>query len=172
VIGGPFNVAQRSSREDQFDHPPVGRKHVARAAVRVFGGVGIVAVFFFVTLFVLNYMDSRARDALRVEHLKVIMAALEKYHGTRGAYPVFTPAEVDVGNLKQALVDGKYLATIPNDPFWPDKPYHYASFTGGSYGLLIHLELANGKITAGGTCMVVVRAPPDGWWGRPPDCPI
>jgi hypothetical protein len=162
-----------SSRDDlSRASSKAGSISVIRTIIFIFGGFAILAASFFCTLFALDYLDSRARDALRVEHLRSIVAALEKYHGTRGAYPVFTPPEVDVVNLKQALVEGKYLATIPNDPLWPDKSYHYASFDGGSYGLFIHLERANGKIAAGGACVIIVRAAPDGWWGRPPDCPI
>jgi hypothetical protein len=136
------------------------------------GGMAVVGTFFFGTLFILNNSDSRARDSLRVEHVKLLRAALERYRSASGTYPA-PFFDNPITDLRAALVDGGYLPTIPVDPLWAGttKQYKYVS-AGRNYGLLLHLELANGKIAAQGTCLTGVGTAGTGWWGGQPDCPF
>ncbi|MHB8270350.1 hypothetical protein [Bradyrhizobium sp.] len=149
---------------------------VLRLLLFAVGGFAVVAIFFFGTLFFLDYWDTKdpaSRDRLRAEHAKSIMSALEKFHGARGAYPVFpAPYDVAVASLRKNLVEGGYIRSIPADPLWPDKPYHYVSVDGKTYGLLFRLELAQGNIPADGQCLIGVGTAATGWWGQPPNCPF
>jgi len=141
----------------------------------VIGGIAVCASSFFVTLFVLNYYDNnRPRDSIRVEHAKVLKTALEKYRSARGKYPAPFLDNV-IFDLKGELVDGGFLASMPQDPFWETSTgnqYRYVSADGTTYGLLFHLESADGKIPAGGKCLTGVGTAGTGWWGQPPDCPF
>ena len=134
------------------------------------GGFAVVAAFFFGTLYFLNQRDGGARDLVRAEHAKTIKAALENYFGARGVYPLFPDNPVD--DLKKDLVDGGFVRAIPSDPLGKEQQYRYVSSNGKSYGLLFHLEQANGKIPAGGTCLTGVGTSAKGWWSQPPDCPF
>jgi type II secretory pathway pseudopilin PulG len=138
----------------------------------VAGGMAVVAISFFGTLFILNNADSRARDSLRTEHAKLLKAALEQYRGAHGSYPA-TFFDNPITDLRAALVGGGFLSTIPVDPLWADteRQYRYVS-AGKTYGLLVHLELANGKIAAQGACLTGVGTDGTGWWGGQPDCPF
>src|SRR5450759_5315062 len=89
------------------------------------GGIAIVAGFFFGTLFILNSIDSRSRNALRAEHARMLKTALERYHATRGIYPSPFP-DNPADDLKAALVDGGYLRNIPRDPL-PGRSYRYTT---------------------------------------------
>jgi hypothetical protein len=146
-----------------------------RLLLNVFGGMAVVAISFFGTLFILNYSsgDSSARDASRAEHAKMLKGGLEKYRAARGKYPApfgNNPAT----DLKAVLVDGGFLSAIPQDPLWAltENQYRYVSVDGAKYGLLFHLELPSGKITAGGKCLTGAGTALTGWWGQPPDCPF
>jgi hypothetical protein len=139
----------------------------------VIGGIAVLAISFFGTLFVLNSTDNRPRDSLRAEHAKSLKTALEKYRSARGKYPAPFNDNV-IFDLKPELVDGGFLPIMPQDPFWntPPNQYRYVSGDGKGYGLLFHLELASGKIPAGGACLTGVGTAGTGWWGQPPDCPF
>lgn len=120
--------------------------------LQTLGGLAIVAIFLFGTLFVLDYRDrnqspEQARDALRAKHARRLKDALTRYRTARRTYPLFP--DNPVADLKPYLVDGGYLERIPQYPLWPDKPYRYttAAHDGQSYGLLFHLERG-----AGPTC--------------------
>src|ERR1043165_5971661 len=92
---------------------------------RVAGGSAVVLTFFFGTLFYLNSTDATARAALRVEHAKLIQAALERYHAAHGTYPAPFP-DNPVDDLKPTLVDTGYLRSIPHDPL-PGHSYRYTT---------------------------------------------
>lgn len=146
-----------------------------RLLLNVLGGIAVVSISFFGTLFILNYWDgdARARDALRAEHAKLLKSGLEKYRSARGKYPApfgNNPA----ADLKLILVDGGFLSAIPQDPLWAltENQYRYVSIDGSKYGLLFHLELSSGKIAAGGKCLTGVGTTLTDWWGQPPDCPF
>jgi hypothetical protein len=142
---------------------------MSNRVVRIFlfclGGVGIVAVFFFATLFALNLMDIRSRDAIRVGHAKLLKDALNRYHAARGKFPTPFP-DNSVEDLKPALVDGGYLKAIPSDPL-PTQTYRYTtgSLDGQRYALKIPLEGA-------GTCVTGVNFDGTGWWAPAPVCPF
>jgi hypothetical protein len=132
----------------------------------VISGTSIVAVLFFGVLSILNAMDERSRDAQRAEHVRLIKAALERYHDTRGTYPQFPYNFVD--DLKQALVYGGYLKGVPHDPL-PDRAYIYTTSgaeDGQRYGLKISLERS-------GECLTGVGTSGSNWWGgKLPACPF
>ncbi len=146
-----------------------------RLLLNVLGAIAVVAISFFGTLFVLSYWDgdAKARDALRAEHAKQLKAGLEKYRSARGKYP--SPlANNPATDLKPILVDAGFLSGIPKDPLWAltENQYRYVSVDGTKYGLLFHLELPTGKITAGGKCLTGAGTAATDWWGQPPDCPF
>jgi hypothetical protein len=136
------------------------------------GGLAIVALFFFATLFVLQYLDPGARDRTRAEHVKSLRTALENYRNARGSYPIYPDNPVD--DLKKDLVDTGFITAIPADPLRGSpggQQYRYVS-DGKLYGLLVKLENGNGKIPAGGLCLTGVGVKGSGIWGGPPDCPF
>jgi hypothetical protein len=150
-----------------------------RLATRIAGALAIVAAFFFGTLFILDRQDSPAipaspppPDSVRASHAKQLKAALEAYRVARGHFPA-PFGDNAVTDLKKDLVDGKFLAAIPQDPVWKlgDNQYRYVS-SGKSYGLLFHLQLPTGKIPAGGTCLTGVGTEGSRWWNDAPDCPF
>jgi hypothetical protein len=123
------------------------------------GGMAVVTIFFFGTLFVLDFLDP---DAVRVKNAKSIMAALEKYRATKGTYPILPIRDSRTTELAGALVSGGYLDAIPADPPGAE-PIHYASFDGKSFGLWMHFVKAS-------QCKIVIGAPSAGWWGDLPVC--
>jgi type II secretory pathway pseudopilin PulG len=136
------------------------------------GGLAIVALFFFATLFVLQYLDPGARDRIRAEQVKSLRTAIENYRNARGSYPVYPDNPVD--DLKKDLVDTGFITAIPADPLRGSpggQQYRYVS-DGKLYGLLVKLETGNGKIPPGGLCMTGVGIKGSGIWGGPPDCPF
>lgn len=138
----------------------------------VAGGSTVFATFFFATLLCLNHFDSKARDALRTEHVKFIRVALERYRQANGVFP--SPfLDNPVSDLASSLVGGGHIASIPSDPLWTTGPnqYRYVS-AGNSYGLLVHLELATGTVSARGTCITGVGTEGTRWWDQPPNCPF
>jgi hypothetical protein len=109
--------------------------------------------------------DSRTRDAIRADHVKVLKTALGQYYATKGAFP--GPfADNPIADLNTQLVGGGYLQTIPTDPL-PGKSYRYTTAgapDGKRYGLEVSLE-------NGGDCLTGVGAG-TGWWGTLPQCPF
>jgi hypothetical protein len=143
---------------------------MSNRVVRVFlfcmGGVGIVAIFFFGTLFALNSMDIRSRDAIRMGHAKLLKDALNRYHAAHGAFPTTFP-DNPVEDLKPFLVDGGYLNAIPRDPL-PTQTYRYATGSvadGQRYGLRFSMEEI-------GNCVTGVNVEGSGWWAPAPACPF
>jgi hypothetical protein len=142
---------------------------IARVLVRIIGGIAIVAISFFGTLFTLDYLDP---DSVRATHAKSVKAALEKYRSAKGAYPFPFP-DNPLTDLKKVLVDGGYLVAIPDDPVFGAKDkdrYRYVSNSGKNYGLLFHLS--TGKTPSGSTCLTGVGTAGYGFWGQQPECPF
>jgi hypothetical protein len=143
-----------------------------RLLLLVTGALTIIAIFFFGTLFALDfYSPAHANNRLRAEHIKLLSDALEKYHQARGVYPTLPSKPVD--DLKTDLVGGGFLGAIPSDPARSSKSIQYL-YTGGAntYGLLVTLEpepfLTGTK--AGVTCTAGVHIKGSGAWGEPPLC--
>ena len=129
------------------------------------GGLAIVVTSFFGTLSILNYSDITARDSMRVENAKVIIAAIQKYHASKGNYPLVPPGyDVRLTELAPFLVGGGYLRAMPADPPGTE-PIHYVSFAGNAFGLWLHLERS-------GQCIIEVGASKTGWWEQPPPCQL
>jgi hypothetical protein len=103
------------------------------------GTLAIIATFFLGTLFSLDFMDRRSRDSLRANHARSIMAALEKYHATHGAYPILPVPGSNTTELQVPLVGGWYLRAIPRDPLGAETQSRYVSFDGKAYGLLYQI---------------------------------
>jgi hypothetical protein len=123
-------------------------------------------MFFFGTLFLLNSMDKRSRDALRVEHAKLLKSALDRYFKTRGSYPSPFP-DNPVDDLNSFLVGGGYLSSIPRDPL-PSQSYRYTTAGPAElqrYGLKFSMEQS-------GDCLTGVKFEGSGWWGTLPTCPF
>lgn len=149
---------------------------LARPFLIAGGGLAIVAIFFFGTLFAIDYFapdlnGPGVRDRLRAKHAAILKEALANYKKTVGSYPNLPDNDVD--DLKKYLVDGGYLSAIPNDPLRATSGSKYRfSSRGTSYGLLFQLEEASGKIPAHGGCLTGVGTAGSGMWGQPPDCPF
>jgi hypothetical protein len=144
-----------------------------RVVLRIAGALAIVLVFFFGTLYVLDWWNSLPYpDSVRADHANQIKAALEAYRVARGHYPA-PFADNQLTDLKNELVDGKFIGAIPKDPTWGngDNQYRYVS-NGKSYGLLLHLQFPVGKIPAGGSCLTGVGTTSSGWWNNAPQCPF
>jgi hypothetical protein len=146
---------------------------IFRLALRAIGGLAIVAVFFFGTVFVLDYFYLPYPDYVRASHAKDIKIALEKYKAAKGRYPATFPSN-PLTDIRKDLVGGGFIGALPSDPIYGDavsSGYMYAS-GGASYGLLVHLKYATGNIPAGGVCLTGVGFAATGWWGNPPACPF
>jgi hypothetical protein len=141
--------------------------------LRAIGGLAVVAIFFFGTLFVLDYFYLPYPDYVRANDARMIKAALERYRSAKGGYPSLYPGN-QLTDLNKDLVGGGFIARLPSDPVYGagvDGGYLYAS-DGLKYGLLLHLKFATGQIKAGGACLTGVGYAGSGWWGQPPDCPF
>jgi hypothetical protein len=150
--------------------PGLTRRVMSNRVVRIFlygiGAAGVVAACFFGTLYVLNSMDIQSRDAIRVEHAKLLKDALNRYRAARGKFPT-TFQDNPVEDLKPILVDGGYLSAIPRDPL-PTQTYRYTTgsvTTGQRYALKISLEET-------GQCLTGVDFVGMGWWAPTPLCPF
>jgi hypothetical protein len=101
---------------------------------RVIGGVAIVVLSFFATLYFLDYLAAprNSADAIRASTAKAVMAALEKYRAAKGSYPIIPDAPLS--SLAPALVGGGFLTAIPPDPPGKEET-RYASFDGTVYAL-------------------------------------
>src|SRR5882757_5754128 len=96
-------------------------------ALMIAGGVAILVLFFFGTLFTVDYVLPSWRNGTRAEDAKTINRALAAYFKKHGAYP--GPTDTPVDRLKGFLVDEKFLTEIPQDPVLGDPlyRYHYSS---------------------------------------------
>lgn len=127
----------------------------------VIGGVAMLGLSFFGTLFLLNSKDFQSFDSIRIEHAKLIKAAIEKYRAASGKYPLIYP-DNDLADLKSTLVDGGFISQLPVDPYWKNgkvNKYRYRSLDGNTYGLLFYMELGPCQTGAG-------KAATDPWDGR------
>jgi hypothetical protein len=127
------------------------------------GGLAIVLIFFFGTLFVLDYFYS----PLGTE-AKAIMRALQDYRAARGSYPVLPVPDSLVPEIKKYLASNGYPVSGDTGA---DKDARYFSSDGKSYGLLFHINRSAQK-PLGDQCMIEVDTRPTGWWGQPPKCPF
>jgi hypothetical protein len=128
-----------------------------RIVSQIIGGLAIIALSFFGTLYFLDYQAPRtSADAVRASTAKTVMAALEKYRAAKGSYPVTSGP---LSALAPALVGGGFVAAIPPDP--PGEPTQYASFDGAVYGLLIKLDRNERP------CIVEPANIKTGFWGAP-----
>ncbi len=160
--------------------------NAVRRFLLVLGALAIVATSFFVTLQILKFSDTppapptppapltplQAKDAVRVQQVRTIKAALEKYKADHGSYPVLP--ENDASDLQRDLVGGGYLTEMPKSPGPAGaKNGPLYSSNGKVFGLLVSLEAGAPGIPAGGGCLA--RADGDHsskFWGNLPDCPF
>jgi len=142
------------------------RNRIVRAFLFCLGAVGIVAIFFFGTLYVLNAMDVGYRNATRMENIKLLKNALDRYLAAHGTYPAQLP-DNSIEDLKPFLVSPGYLSAIPRDPL-PGHTYRYAAgldATTQRYGLRVYTE-------GTGDCVTGVSHKAVGWWSPTPNCPF
>lgn len=142
-----------------------------RPLFRIIGGLAIVMIFFWGTLFALDaFNGAPAKNRLRIDHVRQLADAIEKYRQTRGTYPAVSGS---VDDLKKDLVDGGFLTSIPNDPDKASTGGQYRYVGGaGFYGLLVKLEAEPSLLSTKGayTCVVGVKIKGTGAWGDPPAC--
>jgi len=146
-----------------------------RLLLRVTGGLAIVMIFFWGTLFILGSPEY-VNNQLRAKHVRLLADALEKYRQARNAYPVLANNPVD--DLKRELVDAKFLEAIPSDPARAatGRQYRYAG-GGRAYGILVTLEPEPSLFGLTGTkpalsCIAGVNIKGSGAFGDPPACPF
>ena len=151
--------------------------NAVRRFLLVLGALAIVVTSFFVTLQILNSLETprtpvEMRNATRAEHARQLKAALEKF---RAAHKNNYPASADfndVSNLQRDLVGGGYLAEIPSDPqSAAGKKYRYAS-NGEVYGLLFELEAGPNGAPPAGICISRAKSDTTSFKGFAPDCPF
>jgi hypothetical protein len=137
------------------------------------GAVAIVVGSFFGTLFVIDMFGGpKTTDQVRADHAARIKAGLEAYRRTRGQYPAPFP-DNPLTDLRKELVGGKFLAALPQDPFYELGPnqYRYVSGDGKIYGLLFHMKKPV-KPHGDSSCVTGVGSAGSGWWQNAPQCPF
>lgn len=146
-----------------------------RVLWRVTGGLAIVMISFWGTMFILGSPEY-VNNQLRAKHVRLLADALEKYRQAQSAYPVMADNLVD--DLRRELVDRKFLETIPIDPARAStgRQYRYAG-GGKAYGVLVTLEAEPSVFGLTGikpafTCVSGVKIKGSGAWGDPPACPF
>ncbi len=130
------------------------------------GGLVVAVSFFFGTLALLNAYDVRQRDALRVEHVRILERALEKYRAAKGVFPG-PYADSSVDDLRDQLVGGGFINSLPHDPL-ATQSYRYTTAgvpNGQRYGLKISRE-------GTGDCLTGVGSEGSGWWAPIQQCPF
>ena len=138
---------------------------------RIIGGLAIFMIFFWGTLFALDINNPAiANNRLRIDQIRQLADAIEKYRQARGTYPVFSGS---VDDLRKDLVDGGFLTSIPNDPDKASTGGQYR-YVGGAnfYGLLVKFESEPWllRTKAAYACVVGVRIKGTGAWLDPPPC--
>jgi hypothetical protein len=130
-----------------------------RIVAQIAASIAIVAVFFFGTLFVLDWWNQPpSLDRLRANHIKQIKAALETYRSKTGHYPA--PFLDNPLTDIQPLID----VPLPQDPRGGVNAYRYvSSIDGKRYGLWFHLE-------GDATCIAGVAFEGTEWWHNAPAC--
>ena len=119
--------------------------------VQAFTLVSAAALCVTFVLMVIGLNSPSDADQGSADAAKLLMVALEKYRGAKGAYPLL--ADKPITSLKSTLVDGGFLNEIPPAV----APMRYVSPDGKIYGIL---SQRNGK-----PCLIEVGARNTGWWG-------
>jgi O-antigen ligase len=127
---------------------------------KILGGLAILAVLLFGGLFSWRYFQVTPVNTPMAREAKSIMAALQKYHGARGAYPIL---DSPLAELKEVLVKDGYLGSESGDLSGTDDAAWYASVNGKSYGLRFH--------PSGTLCLVQVGRSYI-WGDQLPRCPF
>jgi hypothetical protein len=137
-----------------------------RYLMKVLGGLAIVLIFFFGTLFILDYF---AGGSPLGTEAKAIMRALQDYRAARGSYPVLPVPDNLMPEIKKYLASSGY--PVSGDTGGADKDARYFSSDGKSYGLLFHINRSDKK-PLGDQCMIEVDVRQSGLWAQPPACPF
>jgi hypothetical protein len=124
-----------------------------RRAWKVLGAFALVAALACGVLWFLNASQApQAVDPALAQEVNAIKAALDKYHASRGAYPVATIPLVD---MKSELSRDGYLGPQSTDVSAIDKDALYWSINGKSYGLRFQINRTADN-PAGTECVVQV----------------
>jgi hypothetical protein len=135
--------------------------------LKVVAGAALVAALLCGVVLVFNYWRMpQAADPVLAQDINSINAALEKYHASRGAYPVATIPLVD---LKAELSRDGFLRPQSTDFSTVDKDALYWSINGKSYGLRFQINRTADN-PAGSECVVQVGRSYLGGldYGKPP----
>jgi hypothetical protein len=133
---------------------PLSATKSRRIAVRAVGPIAIMLVFFFGTLYWLDWLDP---DVARKKNANALIAALERYYAANGAYPILPVRDSLISELAGPLVRDGYIPAIPSDAPGVE-PTHYYSFDGKAFGLWLHFK-------ASLPCKIAVRDQGKDWWG-------
>ncbi len=126
---------------------------------------GILAIVVALAIWGVSISRAKARDAVRVAHVKEIRAGLEMYYNEQGAYPSAPEEGIVLGTGNTRCLDSEgfkascsgrvYINYIPPAPFPADKDctsaanqYRYYS-SDGAYNLTFCLGRPAGGLSAG-----------------------
>jgi O-antigen ligase len=126
---------------------------------KILGGFAIPAVLLLAGLLSWNYFQTPPVDTPMAREARSIMAALQKYHAARGAYPILESPLVE---LKQELARGGYLGPESDDFSGADNAALYVSVNGKSYDLLFTVDRSR--------CIIEVGRSYIGLGEKPPPC--
>ncbi len=100
--------------------------------------------------------------------LRMLVKQLEQYRDAKGGYPLQSPTEVSIAELKKALDDSglAFRSTIDLSDFDPHA--RYISVDGKAYGILFHFD-SGGSVRE---CILEVHMIASEEWGQPPPCPL
>jgi hypothetical protein len=126
---------------------------------KILGGFAIPAVLLLAGLLSWNYFQTPPVNTPMAREARSIMAALQKYHAARGAYPILESPLVE---LKQELARGGYLGPESGDSSGADNAALYVSVNGKSYDLLFTVDRSR--------CIIEVGRSYIGLGEKPPPC--
>jgi O-antigen ligase len=126
---------------------------------KILGGFAIPAVLLLAGLLSWNYFRAPPVDTPMAREARSIMAALQKYHAARGAYPILESPLVE---LKQQLASGGFLGPESGDFSATDNAARYVSLNGKSYDLLFTVDRSR--------CIIEVGRSYIGLGEKPPPC--
>ncbi len=106
--------------------------------------IAVISILAAITLVIYNTVQAQTRDSRRTADIRLIMSALDKYHGTANEYPpcpgIGDGAACGIDALAPVLVPN-YLTTMPVDPAGQSSYYQYVRNGSDAYGLEItHYE--------------------------------
>ncbi len=105
--------------------------------------IAIIGLLASIVIASLSTVQSKARDARRMEDVNSLQKALTIYLSNSGTYPIETSTTTltSTSTVGAALIAAEAIPTMPKDPTDPVRQYSYFSdSTGSTYTLVFCLE--------------------------------